>query len=148
MIARRRHGLWRVLKERFTVVLNVACLAVHELTRTDNIPAKRRAYGLMSQAHAQYGPFAGKVLDQLNADARLLRRTWSWRNQNMAGPHLFHLMRRDLITQSHLHLLTQLAQILHQVVGKGIVVVEDEDHGFAMTSLVEKHHLSPRNLAS
>ena len=42
------------------------------------------------------------------------------------GPHLFDFLRRDLVVAAHLHLLSQFSQILHQVVSKGIVVVEDE----------------------
>jgi hypothetical protein len=41
----------------------------------------------------------------------------------------FDIRHANLIVSAHLDLRTQLTQILHQVVGKRVVVVEDEDHG-------------------
>src|SRR5438270_591223 len=97
MVAGRRHWLRRVLKERFTIVLDAAGFSVHELVRPDNVPTKSGANRLMSQAHAQHRPLAGKVLDEINADASLLRRAWAGRNQDMARPHLLNFLRRDLV---------------------------------------------------
>src|SRR3954468_8028619 len=135
MIARGRHGFRHVLEQRFAVMLDTAGFAVHQLMRTDNLAAERRAQGLMSQAHAQHRTLAGEMLDQINADARLLRRAGSGRNQNMAGAPFPNVFRGGLVIAAHLYLLSQLAQILDQVVSEGIVVVQDEDHAGAFIIL-------------
>ena len=62
MIAGRRHRLWRVLEERFAVMLNTAGFSVHQLVRTDNVPAKSRANRLMSKAYAQHRRLPAKCL--------------------------------------------------------------------------------------
>src|SRR6185312_11224327 len=128
MIAGGRHGLRHVFEQRLTVVLDTACFAVHQLMRTNNVSAKCSPNRLMAQAHAQYRQLAGKVPDQGNADARLLRRTRTRRNKNVIGLQGLDFRRSNLVIAAYLYFLAQFAQILHQVVGKGIVVVEDEDH--------------------
>ena len=131
-------GFGMSLEQRFAVMVDTAGFAMHQLMRADNVPAKSRADRLVSQAHAQDRPLPGKVLDQVNADARLLRRAGSGRNQDVAGTHPLDFLRRDLVIAADLHLLSQLAQILDQVVSEGIVIVEDEYHArTSTTSLTE-----------
>jgi len=36
---------------------------------------------------------------------------------------------RDLVVANDAHLLAELAEVLHEVVGERIVVVDDEQHG-------------------
>ena len=54
--------------------------------------------------------------------------------------HLRNLLQADLVITEDPHIHPQLAQVLDQVVGEGIVVVDNEDHGsglgskFGMTS--------------
>ena len=50
------------------------------------------------------------------------------REKNPFRAHGFHLGGRYLVIPAHLDLGTQFAQILDQVIGKRIVVVEDENH--------------------
>jgi len=45
----------------------------------------------------------------------------------MARPHVLNVLRRDLVVPAHFNLLSQLAQILDQVVGKRIVIVENKN---------------------
>ena len=45
------------------------------------------------------------------------------------GVHGLDLADRDLVVPADDYVRTQFAQVLHQVIGKGVVVVEDEDHG-------------------
>ena len=48
---------------------------------------------------------------------------------------------RDLVVAAHHDLFAQFAQVLHQVVGERVVVVENEDHGsgsrFEVTSSLD-----------
>ncbi|MNL84981.1 hypothetical protein D3C87_2131290 [compost metagenome] len=50
-----------------------AGLAVHDVTGTDHIAAKRLADGLMAQANTQNRQFAGEMLDRFDRDTGLGR---------------------------------------------------------------------------
>src|SRR5258708_1602786 len=103
-------------------------LAMHDPARADDLPAKRRADGLMSQTYPQHRPFPGKMPYHINADAGILRRTRSRRNNDMAGLHGFDFFHRDLVVATHFHRLPQLAEILDQVVSERVVIIENENH--------------------
>ena len=74
------------------------------------------------------GTFAGKVADQIDADAGFLRRAWAGRNDDALRLHRFNIGDCELIVAANLNLGAEFAEILNQVIGKGIVVVENEDH--------------------
>src|SRR6267154_3027695 len=103
MVTRSSHGLRCVLKHSLAVMLNTAGFAVHQLMSSDHVTAKSGANRLMSKAYAQQGPFAGEVLDQINADARFLRRAGTRRNKDVIGTHGFNVRRRNLIVSPDLH---------------------------------------------
>ena len=131
VIAGCGHGLGRVAEERFAIVLDLAGLAMHKLMRPDHVAAERRTNRLMPQANAQHRKLPSKVPDQFNADAGLLRRTGARRDNDAFRTHGFNLRRSYLVIAAHLYLLSQFSQILHQVVGKRIVIIEDEDHAMS-----------------
>src|ERR1051326_3524428 len=107
---------------------DLADFPVHDVPCPHHIAAERRANRLMPETYAEHRTLTQEVPDQINADARLLRRTRSGRHKSVAGPHGFDPLRGNLIIAAHLDLFPQLAQILDQVVGEGIVIVENEDH--------------------
>ena len=72
MVARGLKILRQIAKDRLRVVMNLARFAVHDLRRANHSSAEGRANGLMSQADAQNRDFAGKALDQRDADARFV----------------------------------------------------------------------------
>ena len=101
---------------------------MHQVRRADDIASERRPDRLMSQANAQQGHLAGKMADQRNSDSGFLGRARAGREHDPLRTHGLHLGRRHLVVAPHLDLRPQFTQILHQVVGKRIVVVEDENH--------------------
>ncbi len=129
VIARSRHGHGQAVEDGFVVVRDRAGLAVHQVRSAHDVAAKSRADSLMSQADAEHRHFAGEVPDQINADAGILRRTRSRRDHDALRLHRLDLSNRDLVVAANLNLRAQFPEILNQVVGKGIVVVENEDHG-------------------
>src|SRR5882672_7730907 len=99
---------------------------MHYLRGTNYLAAKRLANRLMSEANAHDRDAAGKALNHLQGNARVIRRAWSRRNHNALWLQLrFDLINRDLIIPPHFDLLTQFAKILDQVVGKRVVVVDN-----------------------
>src|SRR5579859_2119236 len=137
MVARGGHGRWGILEQGPTVMADLADLAVHDLAGAHHVAAEGHADGLMPQADTEHWLLSGKVANQIDADARLLRRARARRNHNVAGPHGFYLLRGNLIVAAHLNFFPQFTQILDQVVGEGVVVVEDEDHAGSTHSVAD-----------
>ncbi len=143
VVARAGHGRRNPREDRPPVVLHLAGLAVHQLRRANDLAAERRADRLVPQAHAEnrHPPSARprqprKVPDQLDRDPRVLRRARPRRDQDVRWTQRLHLGGRQLIVAAHDHLRAQLAHVLDEVVGKRIVVVENEDHRCADFILV------------
>src|SRR5579863_6981235 len=102
---------------------------MHQVRSAYDLAAESCADGLMSQAHAEDGYFAGEVPDEINADAGILRRAWSGRDHNALGLHIFDVSNRDLVVAANLVLRPEFSEILDEVVSKGIVIIENENHG-------------------
>src|SRR5580658_5175721 len=138
MIARRRHGHGEALKEGSVVVHDGAGLAVHEMSGANYAAAEGFADGLVPQTDSEYRDFPGEVTNESDADARLARRAGTGGNDDFFRTHALDFAHRDLIVAAHfdmsrgVDLRAQFADILHQVVGEGIVVVEYEDHALAL----------------
>ena len=64
-------------------------------------------------------------------DARFLRRARAGRNDDVARLQLRDLVDGDLVVakDAQVDVRIHLAQALHEVVGEGIVVVDEKDHG-------------------
>ena len=61
-------------------------------------------------------------------DAGLARRTRARRHDDAGGPEPLDLVRRDRVVPVDLELGPELAEVLHQVVGEGVVVVDHQQH--------------------
>src|SRR6185295_10595486 len=80
------------------------------------------------KTHAEKWRLWPEASNDFRGDARVLRATGTRRDQNLLGRHRLHLTDRHLIVAAHADVGAQLAQVLHEVVGKRVVVVDDEDH--------------------
>ena len=104
-------------------------LAVHEAPCADDIAAKDVADGLVPQAHAEQRGGLAKALDHRAADACLLGRAGAGGDADVVGLELFDLVQRHLVIAADFHDGSHLAEVLDEVVGEGVVVVDDEEHG-------------------
>src|SRR5579859_6410981 len=86
----------------------------------------------MSQAYPQYRPLACHLLDKLDADAGLLWRARAGGDHDPFRLHPLDFRDGHLVVSTQLDLLPHFPEILHQVVGERVVVVEDEDHCFPL----------------
>ena len=57
------------------------------------------------------------------------------RDHDLLRRHRLDLAERHLVVAAHAHVGAQLAEILHEVVGERIVVVDDENHVYRPTAL-------------
>src|SRR6266545_776120 len=121
-------------------------LAVHQAGRADDLPAERLTDRLVAEAHAQHRHPAGERPNQGDQDARLRGRLGTWREHRGGGFQRLHLGDAQRVVPIDNGILSQLAEILHEVVGERIVVVEDEEHGGILTQLVRLNHGMPAGI--
>ncbi|CAM5196901.1 hypothetical protein CDEN61S_02711 [Castellaniella denitrificans] len=101
-------------------------LAVHEFAGAHDASAVGRADGLVAQADAQDGLPAGEMPDQLDGDAGLGRRARPRRHADAVGVDGLDAGEVDLVVAHDLDPGAEFAEILHQVVGEGVVVVQHQ----------------------
>lgn len=103
-----------------------AGLAVHHLAGANHITAKGLTDGLVAQADAEDRQLAGEVQDGLDGDPGLARRARARGDDDALGLEGFDLGDGHFIVANDLDLGAQLAQVLDDVVGKGVVVVDHQ----------------------
>ncbi|MNT61924.1 hypothetical protein D3C72_1995990 [compost metagenome] len=109
---------------------------MHDLLRAHDVAAEGRADGLVAQADAQDGLLAGICLDQGDRDAGFGGRAGAGRHADLVRVQRGDFFQRDLVVAGHAHIHTQFAKILDQVVGKGIVVVDHQQHFFLLGAVL------------
>ena len=129
MITSRREGLWHAFEDRLACVPDFGNFAMHEPTSAHDITPEDMADALVTEADAQDWNALTKGADHITADARFLWSTRAWRDTNMVGPLFSDLFQGNLIVAMDLHLRAHLAKVLDEVVGKGVVIVDDQKHG-------------------
>ena len=132
VVARRRERLGQAGEETPSVVADAIGLTMHHGVGTLHRGAEGDSDALVAQAHAQHRHAAlGEEADRLNRHPRLGRCTGAGRDQQVGRPCSLDLRDADLVVARDCNLGAQCPQQLHQVVGKRIVVVDDEhvSHG-------------------
>src|SRR5271165_5421950 len=113
------------------VVFDFAGLAVHQLWGANHIAAEGCADGLVAETDAKDRDSIGKSPDEVDADACLLRRAGSGRKQDALRRERLYLVHGELVVAANGHLRAHLSHVLDEVVGEGVVVVENEEHRFS-----------------
>src|SRR5262249_19537393 len=70
----------------------------------------------------------------------------AWRDHDALGRERGHAVGVHGVVAHDPQLGAQLAQVLHEVVGERIVVVDDEDHARAPAAAIRKARIRPRAL--
>src|SRR4030095_10345930 len=81
----------------------------------------------MAETDAEDGNLPREALDEGHRDARLTRRAGAGRDDDPVGRHRRHLVARDGVGAPHRDLRAALREVLHEVVGEGVVVVDHQD---------------------
>ena len=119
----------------FVLMENRAGLAVHHLASAHHVAAIGLADALVAQADAKDRQLAGEMQDGFDGHARFGRRARAGRNDDALGLERLDLGDGQLVIANDVDVGTQLAQVLHHVVGKGIVVVDHQQH-FSFNPLI------------
>jgi hypothetical protein len=128
MVTGGGHRGFDPLKDRAAIVLDRARFPVHQLPGPYHFSAERFAQGLMSEADSKHRNLAGEVTKQFDADPRFMRSAWPWGDHDAVGVESLDLVNAQLVVAANVDFGAQFAEILHQVVGERVVVVENEDH--------------------
>ena len=120
-------------------MLGLGRLAVHRLAAHD-----RAAVGggerLVAEAHAEHRHAALAVpADRLLREPRLLRRARAGRDDHPIGAPLEQL---GQVVPHHVHVGPQLAQVLDEVVGERVVVVDDQDARHAQSPCAQASRIA------
>src|SRR5690606_20505404 len=106
-------------------------LAVHHLPGTHHPAAEWLADALVAEADAEQRNPAGKMADGGDRDTRVIGRAGPWRDDDLLRRQRLDLREGELIVAVHPHVGAQLTEILHHVVGEGVVIVDHQDHDSA-----------------
>mmetsp|Transcript_17926 Transcript_17926/g.69446 ORF Transcript_17926/g.69446 Transcript_17926/m.69446 type:complete len:668 (+) Transcript_17926:812-2815(+) len=108
-------------------MLDCRRLAVLDLAAADHLAAEELHHRLVSEADAKNGQLAHEVLHNLDAHARVRHRVaGTGRDHDVAGRHLLHVLDRQLVVADHHHVLAELREVLVQVPGEAVVVVDQQ----------------------
>ena len=78
MISGRFKGIREAFKNCFSVMMDHGGFPMHKSGGSNNLTSKCIGQGLMPETDAKEGETAGKMLDDGNRNARLVRCTGAW----------------------------------------------------------------------
>ena len=97
---------------------------MHQPIGAHHFAPKRHRQGLMAQTDAQHRNAPGKVSDGVHRNAGLFGGTGARRDHQPLRTQGLDLLDRELVVPIHAHVFPQLPEILHQVIGEGIVIID------------------------
>src|SRR6185437_8796020 len=129
MIAGSGQRVGEAGKDAAAAVRDRRDFAMHDALRAYDPAAERLPDRLVAQADPEYGYSAGEALDQRHRDPGLIRRARPGRNDDLLRLPCRYLLERDRVVAVDVHVRAELAEILDQVVGEAVVVVDHQQHG-------------------
>jgi hypothetical protein len=122
-------GRWNTFENSLAVMCDVGCLAVHQALGPVHSAAEDCTQALVTETNAKHGDFAAEVSDGIGGNAiildRLARSGGDHQVRRVEGDELVH---RDLVVTKDSDIRAQLAEVLDQVIGKGVVVIDKHQH--------------------
>ena len=108
-----------------TDVMHPVDFAVHGFWRADDLRTEGLSDGLVSEAHTEerHSDLC-RLADKVEADAGMIGIGWSGRDDDGLGRQLNGLFDRECIVSTDVTDYPQLTQIVDEIVGKTIVVVD------------------------
>ena len=132
VVATDLERLRQTAEDRPAVVLDRRRLPVHRLM-ADDLSPPRLHERLVAEAYAErWDPGGREAADRLERDPGLVRGARPRRDDHPVIATEQQLLDRRVVVAHDLELGAELAQVLDEVVGEAVVVVDDEDpHGQA-----------------
>lgn len=126
MISCRLERAWNSRKEIGAIMQDRRSLAVHEARGSHDRSPEDLPDRLMAQTHSQDGDFRSQLPDDIRADPRIRRRSWTGRKDDSLEVRDIDFGETDPIVPKDLHLDSEFPEILDEVVCEGIVVVDHQ----------------------
>src|SRR5262245_10202005 len=101
---------------------------MHQYGSTHDSSAENLPDRLMAQANTKYWSELMKMANRRFCYTGLLRYAWTRRNHDLRRLQSLDFIERDFVIAEHAELRTQLPEILHEVVRKRIVVIDNDNH--------------------
>ncbi len=131
VVAGRFKRVRQIFEDPCSIVENRRRFPVHETIRADHITAKHIADALVSEADAQDGHSGAVGENDFAGDAGFLGSARSGGNHNAARGKFLDVRNADFVIPKNAEFCAQFAEVLDEVVGERVVVIDDEEHGSA-----------------
>src|SRR5689334_2801156 len=128
MIARRFERRIDAAKNAAAAMLDFRQFAVNRDRRAHHLAAEGLADRLMTKTDAEDRDARRGGSDQVETDAGLVRRAGAGREHNGVRFGGADVVRRHFVIAVHLDLGPELTEIVHEVEGETVVIVDQNDH--------------------
>ena len=103
---------------------------MHNAGSADHLSAIGLCDGLMTETDAQDWNLWPEPQDDFFADSRFAWRARAGGNADILWRQVCNFTQRDFIVSFDEKLTSKLAEILREIVGEGVVVIDQKQHGF------------------
>src|SRR3989304_4632678 len=128
VVAHGGEGIFEPAKNSLPVVGDFGELAVHDRRRADDSAAEGGADGLMAEANPKDGNMGAEAFDGVAGDARFFGGAGAGGYNDLLGPQRLDLIQSDFIVAKDPDVGAELAQVVIEVVGEGVLVVDEQNH--------------------
>jgi len=121
------HGRERVFQRSIDgprIMEDFGHLTVHDLRRADDLASEGCPNALVSQADTEDRGRLTEAADHVAGDAGLFGSAWAGGDDDLTGFEPFDLFQGNFVVPKDLHLCSQLAEIVKEIVGERVVVVD------------------------
>src|SRR5262245_41289482 len=127
MITAGFKGLGQAGEDCAPVMMHGRGLAMHEPTGSHDSTAEYGHQRLMAEAYTENRNMSRKGLDHMHRNAGVVRSARPGRDREMCGFEVLRFPDADGIVAIHAHVGTEDQERLHQVIGEGIVVIDEKE---------------------
>src|SRR3984885_8447644 len=146
VIARRLERRVDAAKNAAAVMADFRQLAVDECRRAHHLAAEGVADRLVAEADAEDRDCRSGARDQIETDAGLFGRAGAGRQHDRIGVGGDDVVACHLVVAMHLDLRPELTEIVDEVEGEAVIVIDQNEHGTTVERAGSKNALSARLL--
>lgn len=129
MVTRCCKRAWQSFKQTFARMLHLSYLAMDDLVAAHNLAAEGLANALMTKANPDQGcARLRRQRDHLKANTRLIRIARPGREHHPSRIERHRVARAKCVIAHNLNICAKFAQIMHQIIGKTVVIIDQQQH--------------------
>ena|SRR5215467_3159178 len=130
VIARSGERVGKLAKNIFAVVMDLTGFAMEKLWGTNDFPAEGGANCLVTKANSKNRELPCQPLDEFDRNTRVLRCARAGGNDDALWFATGDFLDGNFVVAMDFDFATEFAEILREVVGKRIVVVQKQNHRY------------------